>query len=553
MEGSTFSDESPQQLPQMGRSNADPEAAHRRLTFLAEISTVLSAATDYLSVLDNLARCIVPYLADWCVIDMLGDDGWVHRLALTHRDPHKHGLLAELKKRYPRLHLDAEHTLLRVLRLQRSWLRPELPETQGRLEARDERHWQILQGLGYVSEMVVPLLARGRILGTITFVRGPEARRYGADDLALAEDLARRWAIVVDNARLYQQAREAEAQLRRQLDITNTVMRCLGEGLYTIDPQGRLTFLNPAAERLLGWTEGDLLGQPMHAVIRGGHPEGQPVPATECRILEVLRSHGTLQGEEVFTRRDGTMFPVVFTSSPIITAGEVVGAVVAFQDFTAHKRAEEALKASLREKEVLLKEIHHRVKNNLQIISSLLNLQAGHSEDPLLQAMLEDSQHRIQSVALIHEHLYQASDLARIDFGSYVHNLANQLFHSYQHLASHVTLSTDMADVSLGIDQAIPCGLLVSELVTNSFKHAFPDGRSGKVSITLRMAADRATLVVHDTGIGIPEDLDIHATDSLGLQLVWALSEQLGGSLTLERHEGTLFRLTFPASSEGQR
>jgi two-component sensor histidine kinase len=147
---------------------------------------------------------------------------------------------------------------------------------------------------------------------------------------------------------------------------------------------------------------------------------------------------------------------VAFTSSPIITAGEVVGAVIAFQDITARIQADDALKASLREKEVLLKEIHHRVKNNLQIISSLLNLQAGYSEDSQLRAMFEDSQHRIQSMALIHEQLYQASDLARIDFGSYVHSLASQLLHSYQDVASHVTLSTDMAEVSLGIDQAIP-------------------------------------------------------------------------------------------------
>jgi PAS domain S-box-containing protein len=711
------------------------EAAHQRLTFLAETSAILSSSPDYLMMLDNLARCIVPYLADWCVIDMLADDGWVHRLALAHRDPQKRGLLEELKSRYPRLPLEAEHTLLGVLRTRRSWLRAELPEAQGRAEARDAQHWQILQALGYTSEMVVPLVARGRILGTITFVLGQTARRYGPDDLALAEDLSRRCAVAVDNARLYQQAREAEARLRHQLDVTTTVMRSLGEGLYTLDQNGQLTFLNPAAEHLLGWTSADLLGQPMHNVIHGHDPDDQPVPTAQCRILEVLRSGTTVQGEEVFTHRDGTSFPVAFTSSPIITAGEVVGAVVAFQDITARRRveaeveqrrretevlaqlaqtlsasleldivlqrvveaaqelsgseraliflrepgadtivsryqvgyphmpyeglriepgkgiggqvlltgrplrtadyatdprfskdylgsmwaggrlavitvpitigsrvegvlyvsnqdsrpftegheavllrladhaatairnaqlyreaadeltrriqAEEALKASLREKEVLLKEIHHRVKNNLQIISSLLNLQSGYSEDPHLQAMFEDSQHRIQSMALIHEHLYQASDLARIDFGSYVRSLAAQLLRSYQHFCPRVTLSTNMAAVSLGIDQALSCGLLVNELMTNSLKHAFPHEQDGNISLALQVDAYQVTLLVQDTGVGFPDDLDFRATDSLGLQLVCALTEQLGGTITLERHSGTLFRLTFPVSSVG--
>jgi two-component sensor histidine kinase len=225
--------------------------------------------------------------------------------------------------------------------------------------------------------------------------------------------------------------------------------------------------------------------------------------------------------------------------------------VVAFQDITSRVQAEDALKASLAEKEVLLKEIHHRVKNNLQIISSLLSLQAGYSQDPHLQAMFEDSQHRIQSMALIHEHLYQASNISRIDFGSYVQSLVTQLLESYRHLCPQVALSTEMAEVHLEIDQAIPCGLLVNELVTNSLKHAFPHGRSGDIHIALRADAGQVTLVVQDTGVGLPEGVDLRAAESLGLQLVGALTDQLGGTMTLERQGGTSFRLTFPLSGPG--
>ena len=213
------------------------------------------------------------------------------------------------------------------------------------------------------------------------------------------------------------------------------------------------------------------------------------------------------------------------------------------------------LEASLAEKEVLLKEIHHRVKNNLQVISSLLNLQADHVTDKMAFQMFKESQNRVRSMALIHEKLYQSEDLARIDFAEYIRDLAHYLLRMYGVGTHNVRLEINVEDASLGIDTAIPCGLIVNELVSNSLKYAFPigggafDGRSepeGEIRIDLRSDnGGNLMLTVSDSGVGFPDNLDFRETESLGLQLVNTLTEQLEGSIELDRTGGTKFKITF--------
>ncbi len=214
---------------------------------------------------------------------------------------------------------------------------------------------------------------------------------------------------------------------------------------------------------------------------------------------------------------------------------------------TVHrKRAEAQIKAQLQEKDVLLKEVHHRVKNNMQVISSLLNLQTRRVKDPDVLAMFKESQRRIRSMALIHERLYQSSDLSRIEFSQYLRNLATHLFHSYQVDASRVHLKIKAEEVHLNINTAIPCGLIVNELVSNALKHGFPEGRSGELGIDLHRAeGDRYVLRVKDDGVGFPEGLDFRKTETLGMQIVSTLVEQIDGRLDLSRKNGTAFRLEF--------
>ena len=216
------------------------------------------------------------------------------------------------------------------------------------------------------------------------------------------------------------------------------------------------------------------------------------------------------------------------------------------EQITERQQAEEQLKASLKEKEVLLKEIHHRVKNNLQIISSLLNLQSDYIHDQQALGMFKESQNRIKSMTLIHEKLYQSPDLARIEFAQYLPDLTAQLFRSYGVNPDAITLKVNVEEISLGIDTAIPCGLLISELVSNSLKHAFGVSQEGEIHIDFRRDNDnKLTLMVSDNGVGFPKDIDFRHTESLGLQLVNTLAEQLEGTLELHSQGGTTFKLTF--------
>jgi two-component sensor histidine kinase len=210
------------------------------------------------------------------------------------------------------------------------------------------------------------------------------------------------------------------------------------------------------------------------------------------------------------------------------------------------KQAEELIRASLHEKEILLKEIHHRVKNNLQVISSLLSLQARKMQDPASLEQLRNSQNRIRSMALIHEKLYQSKDLSRIDFSEYIQSLTAHLMRTYNNFAHDVNLNVQVEDVYLSIDKAVACGLLLNELISNSLKYAFSNGNKGEIRIQLKQAQDsRVSLVVGDNGVGIPAEVDFHNTSSLGLQLVNTLVNQIEGTIELDRSQGTCFRIGF--------
>jgi two-component sensor histidine kinase len=210
------------------------------------------------------------------------------------------------------------------------------------------------------------------------------------------------------------------------------------------------------------------------------------------------------------------------------------------------KQAEEALQKSLKEKEALLKEIYHRVKNNMQIVSSLLNLQSKNVTDEKALEMLRESQGRIRSMALIHEKLYQSDDLSSIDFAKYINTLTINLFNIYRVNSGVIGFTVDAKDVSFDIETAIPCGLIINELVTNALKHAFPKGRKGNINISLHeLEKNKFRLSVKDNGIGIPKDKDILNAGTLGLRLVMNLSKQINGTVKMDGTNGTSFEITF--------
>ncbi len=310
-----------------------------------------------------------------------------------------------------------------------------------------------------------------------------------------------------------------------------------------IDQRGRIEMVNVQAERLFGYERSEMLGQLIEILLpdrfRAVHPE------LRQSFFNETQSRPMGAGRDLFARRkDGSEFPVEIGLNPIETdeGPMVLSAIV---DISDRKQKEMHIRAALQEKELLLGEIHHRVKNNLQVIDSLLDMQASRIDDPRAREVLLDSQNRVRSMALIHQTLYQSHDFARVDFASVIESLVPTLVGSYGIDTSRIYLDIKTDEVHLPINHAIPCGLIVNELVTNSLKHAFPPDRGGVIAISLQpLPENRVQLAIGDDGIGISEQIDLQQTHTLGLQLVQLLASQVQGDLAIQRCPAR-FTLTF--------
>jgi PAS domain S-box-containing protein len=245
--------------------------------------------------------------------------------------------------------------------------------------------------------------------------------------------------------------------------------------------------------------------------------------------------------------KKGKVFIVLSRGAPHTdSAGKITSWVGIHLDITERKRYEERLEASLREKEVIIKEVHHRVKNNMQVISGFLELQSNYIEDPVAVEKLIECQRRVRTMALVHEKLYQSKTLGAINAAEYIKSLIADLMDSYS-MSTSVDVSVDVDDVDITLDMAIPCGLIINELVTNSLKYAFGGRPEGKLSLTLHHKEDHTfSLVVQDDGVGLPPDFETRSTASLGMQLVWVLVRQLGGEMKSDSDRGTRFTIVFP-------
>lgn len=274
-------------------------------------------------------------------------------------------------------------------------------------------------------------------------------------------------------------------------------------------------------------------------------PNGQDSCTLATQKISAAMQTGSCRFDWVHKRLDDSEFPAeVLLNAMEINGRKIIQAVV--RDITDRKRDEDRIKASLAEKEVLLKEIHHRVKNNLQVISSLLKLQSRYIQDSRVSEMLKESQNRVRSMALVHEQLYQSKDLSNIDFAEYIQNLAHNLFQAYEIDTEGVKLQTNIAPCSMNIDTAVPCGLIINELVTNSLKYAFTGQTQGKIKIDFTLDNNRVcVLTVSDSGIGFPQGLDYRNARTLGLRLVGSLVKQIRGKIELLETAGTNFKITF--------
>ena len=340
---------------------------------------------------------------------------------------------------------------------------------------------------------------------------------------------------VTDRKRVEEQLKESEERYR-------TLFEGSPDAVFLADPKSRkINDANSAASNLLLRSKKEIIGMHQSEL----HPPRMEEYVREKFDLHVRQKGSPVAVESLVIRSDEKEIPVEVLAQKTVIAGKPVFQGI-FRNITERKRAEELIKTSLREKEVLLRELHHRVKNNVQVMASLLRLQTRNIKNAKMQEMIKGYLGRIHSMGLIHEKLYQSEDLARINLAQYIRRLAVHLFHTYGVNANAVELKTEIEEIFLDINKAIPLGLIINEIVSNSLKHAFPADKKGEVFITIQSAdEEKGMLTIKDTGVGIPKNVDFKNPKSLGLQLVNDLIDQIGGTLEVIREKGAIFKITF--------
>ena len=411
----------------------------------------------------------------------------------------------------------------------RSWIAPVYHEDYARIAA------------------AVPKQMRGEYDEEYRIVRSDRSVRWIRETAFPVRDTSGEVSRIVGIAQDITRQKEAEESLRATSVLLSSLIDNLHAGIVVEDMSRRVIHLNPAfckmfeltapLESLLGidsklvFREQEVWAQRNDEIIRAGE---------ECRAEEMVSESGRVFSRDYF---------------PLSVDGDCQYHLWRYEDITDRKRSDERIRASLKEKEVLLKEIHHRVKNNLQVISSLLNLQANQIKDKEAAQVFRDSQSRVKAMSLVHERLYQSSDLASINFAGYVQDVTRHLLRSYQSSPRGVRMLVDVDPVSFNIDTAIPCALIINELVSNAFKYAFPNGREGEIRIRLNQTGgEDLNLCISDNGVGFPAHVDWEHTDSLGLHLVRSLTDQLNGTIKCHFDQGARFDICFrPVASDRQK
>jgi PAS domain S-box-containing protein len=334
--------------------------------------------------------------------------------------------------------------------------------------------------------------------------------------------------------------------MQKKLEKSVLRFRALAEyaldGIITTDSHGKILYFNNSLLKMFGYTQDELQNSPLTILMPGRFRENFMMGLRKFRSTGEHRLVGRTI-ETTGLKKDGDEFSFEMSLTKW-KSDEKIYFTSIIRDITERKKAEDDLRESLKEKEVLLREIHHRVKNNMEIISSLLNMQIRHVEEEEAENVLLESQGRVKSMAMIHEKLYQSKSLSKINFKEYVENLVSDIFYSYGIKKGTIEPDLEIEDINIDIDTAIPLGLIINELVTNSVKYAFPKCK-GSIKIKLKSSQDQLELTLADNGVGLPDDLDYKYTDSLGLQLINGLVGQIDGEIELDKSHGTQFKITF--------
>jgi hypothetical protein len=306
------------------------------------------------------------------------------------------------------------------------------------------------------------------------------------------------------------------------------------------DASGRIEYVNPKYSAISGYSREEVTGKQMRQTSTTYLSQDEIT-----RVYEQLRNGHEWHGEFRNKKKDKSFYWVSSHISPLKNSeGLITHFIDVEEDITERKLSDERLRASLKEKEVMLMEIHHRVKNNLQVISSLLNLQSAYISNEKDMAVFRDCQNQVRSMALIHEKMYQSHDIAIIDFGNYIRSLTANLIRTYS-MGYLIRTDINVEQVYLDANFAVPCGLILNELITNCIKYAFPDSTCGIITIELFEKNEQVTLIVRDDGIGMPRGMDLEQNTTMGIHLVHDLVRQIEGTVEVDNSKGTCFTIRF--------
>lgn len=346
--------------------------------------------------------------------------------------------------------------------------------------------------------------------------------------------------------RMLRRVHDRETVLNAAMSRSESILQSASESIFGVDRMGGITFINSALSKTLRYTSEELVGKSHILLTHNRDGQGMPVESSDCIIMKAIGTGKPLNCVETFVRKDGTEFFGEMFASPIVLDGKATGAVVSFFDITERIAKDTAISKALQEKNILLSELHHRVKNNLQIVSGILSLQAdtAGSSGQSVEDILKNAQSRVMSMALMHDCLYKSEDLSTVDMADYFAKLIDYYSVTFTHTGSMIKFETDIEKIDLPISSTITCGLLINELVTNSIKHAFAETEFPAIHISLKEDRGKAVLTVSDNGKGLDENAE--EKDSLGMMLIHSLTEQLYGKLSFENANGLTTVITFP-------
>lgn len=336
--------------------------------------------------------------------------------------------------------------------------------------------------------------------------------------------------------------KEIKKALQESEILYSTLIKTDPDAIITTDMYGKIGYTSKQAIEMYGYeNKEELIGSSIFDLVAVEYQEKAREDMEKTENKNVLRNL-----EYNLVKKNGDQFIGEWNAAVIRDPEEKPKAfMITARDITHHKNIETQMQASIQEKNVLLKEIHHRVKNNLQIISSLLNLQSMYIEDEKALEVFKESQNRVKSMAIIHEKLYQSGNFAEINVAEYLKKLTENIYSSYGVNIDQIKMEINAEDIFLDINTAIPCFLIINEVITNCIKHAFPNGRTGTITIDFKKIGEKHVIRIHDDGIGLPDDLNIKQTNTLGIQLITSLTSQLDGELEVTSNNGAEFKVTF--------